>query len=80
MLSYDDENEDSLPIDAKLAAFNDYSLTPDVADTFDDNPATDEQKLTQAWINERNAPTLLSYQTDAIQNLRELLELQVIWP
>ncbi|KAI9031369.1 hypothetical protein DFJ74DRAFT_655498 [Hyaloraphidium curvatum] len=57
--------------------FEDYSLTPyPQTDDVLDAAVSDEQRLTQAWINERCAPALLPFQRDVVENLREALELQ----
>jgi hypothetical protein len=87
MLSADEyEFEDTLDEAARRRKERDfeldnYSLTPSYgADALGREEAMDEQKLVQAWINERSAPALLKYQDEVVRNLKEALDLQVTWP
>lgn len=83
MLGPDDEYYENTLDEAehrrKKYEMEDFSLTPyaEGTEALDTGSASDEQKLTLAWINERCAPALLMYQEELVSNLTEALELQV---
>jgi hypothetical protein len=60
--------------------FDELDAILDITKANDDS--TDYQNLdlalmTKHWINEQNAPELLSFKNDLIQDLREMVEMQV---
>ena len=83
MLGPEDDEYDTLDDferTRKKIDVDDFSQTPypDASgDVLVDSTATDEEKLSQAWINERCAPALLAFQDDLVANLVEALEVQV---
>ena len=54
----------------------------DYLDPLDTSPYSNDdfQKLCQSWVNEKNAPELLSFEEVVVLNLLEMVETQVPVP
>lgn len=57
-----------------------FGITPDhsIFDYYNDTISDPVDTLTQAWMNERNAPELLPYMKNLIDGLIEQIEEQVV--